>query len=186
MPLARRRPAAIEDLVERAETGSRPALLEELLILELELRRAAGESPARTEYRARFPAADLDRVEAAFAQAAARRRAPRDRRARPTTRLTTVHAISRTPPPLARFSAVSATTRCSKKSPGAAWASSTRPGSAGANRLVALKMILSGQMATADERERFLREAELAANLDHQTSCRSSRSLNFKAALSSA
>ena len=37
-----------------------------------------------------------------------------------------------------------------------------------ANRLVALKMILSGQMASADERERFLREAELAANLDHQ------------------
>ena len=38
----------------------------------------------------------------------------------------------------------------------------------GANRLVALKMILAGQMASADERERFLREAELAANLDHQ------------------
>ena len=37
-----------------------------------------------------------------------------------------------------------------------------------ANRLVALKMILAGQMASADERERFLREAELAANLDHQ------------------
>ena len=29
-------------------------------------------------------------------------------------------------------------------------------------------MILSGQMASTDERERFLREAELAANLDHQ------------------
>ncbi len=38
----------------------------------------------------------------------------------------------------------------------------------GANRLVALKMILSGQMASEDERQRFLREAELAANLDHQ------------------
>ena len=35
------------------------------------------------------------------------------------------------------------------------------------NRLVALKMILSGQMASDEERERFLREAELAANLDH-------------------
>ena len=34
-------------------------------------------------------------------------------------------------------------------------------------RLVALKMILSGQMATADERERFRREAEWAGNLDH-------------------
>ena len=28
-------------------------------------------------------------------------------------------------------------------------------------------MILTGQMATAAERERFRREAELAANLDH-------------------
>ena len=34
-------------------------------------------------------------------------------------------------------------------------------------RLVALKMILSGQMATADERERFRHEAEWAGNLDH-------------------
>ena len=34
-------------------------------------------------------------------------------------------------------------------------------------RLVALKMILTGQMASNEERERFLREAELAANLDH-------------------
>ena len=54
------------------------------------------------------------------------------------------------------------------------------------NRLVALKMILSGQMASAEERERFLREAELAANLDHPTSCRSTRSLNFRAARFSA
>jgi serine/threonine-protein kinase len=37
----------------------------------------------------------------------------------------------------------------------------------GLKRLVALKMILSGPMATDQERERFRREAELAANLDH-------------------
>src|SRR5204862_3710791 len=37
----------------------------------------------------------------------------------------------------------------------------------GLKRLVALKMILSGSMATTEERERFRREAELAANLDH-------------------
>ena len=34
-------------------------------------------------------------------------------------------------------------------------------------RAWSLKMILSGQMASAQERERFRREAELAANLDH-------------------
>ena len=37
----------------------------------------------------------------------------------------------------------------------------------GLKRQVALKMILSGPMATSEERQRFLREAELAANLDH-------------------
>ena len=37
----------------------------------------------------------------------------------------------------------------------------------GLKRLVALKMILSGSMATSEERQRFRREAELAANLDH-------------------
>ena len=54
--------------------------------------------------------------------------------------------------------------RCSAA---AAWASSTRPGSRGLNRPVALKMLLAGAYATRAERQRFAREAEPVAGLRH-------------------
>ena len=156
--------ARIEDLMSRVEPGDQPALLEELLILEIELRRAVGESPSLTEYLSRFPA-DLDRVEAAFAQAAGTSHAACE----------TVTVIGGpTKPSIQDQSAVGQVfdligdyevlEEIARGGMGVVYKARQR----GANRLVALKMILSGKMASADERERFLREAELAANLDHQ------------------
>jgi hypothetical protein len=55
----------IEDFLESAAEAERPALLGELVRLELEYRRQRGESPALEEYRQRFPE-HADRIEALF------------------------------------------------------------------------------------------------------------------------
>ncbi len=69
--------------------------------------------------------------------------------------------------PRCRPSAISATTSCWRRSPGAGWGSSTRPRQVSLNRLVALKMILAGSFASSRDVQRFRSEAESAANLDH-------------------
>src|SRR5437868_875019 len=52
----------IEDFLESAAEADRPALLGELVRLELEYRRQRGESPALEDYRQRFPE-HADRIE---------------------------------------------------------------------------------------------------------------------------
>ncbi len=171
----------IESEVDSAQPGDQAALFEELLILELELRRAGAESPNPAEYIARFPDRQ-ERVAAVFAQ---------------TTTASAAHPSGATEPaalragPLSPASPASATQartisliptdesqeirligsigdydlieEIARGGMGVVYRARHR----GLKRVVALKMILSGQMASAQERERFRREAELAANLDH-------------------
>src|SRR6516225_109959 len=59
----------IEDVLEAAAEPERPALLRELITLEVELRRGRGEHPDPGAYRDRFPD-QVDIVEAAFSETA--------------------------------------------------------------------------------------------------------------------
>jgi WD40 repeat protein/serine/threonine protein kinase len=54
----------IEDLLEEASSPDRDVLARELILIEVDLRRDAGEGPAIDEYRRRFPELELSAVEA--------------------------------------------------------------------------------------------------------------------------
>jgi serine/threonine-protein kinase len=137
----------------------------ELLALELELRREAGDNPTREEYLRRFPGVESV-VDAIFRESDPTifppSETPGNARLATTPRFT--DPGDRTEPdPQAKIGDYELIDEIARGGMGVVY----RARHTGLKRLVALKMILSGQMATSEERQRFLREAELAANLDH-------------------
>ena len=141
------RPPRVEGLVEVWSEPARAYLLHELLALEIELRRECGDAPEPAEYHGRFPE-NAATVSAAFS----------------TLDTVTMSAPGRVcVAPHPQFGDYELIEEIARGGMGVVY----KARHLRLNRVVALKMILSGQFASEAERKRFLQEAELAANLDH-------------------
>jgi Flp pilus assembly protein TadD len=156
----------IEDYLAKAPAGGLPALLRELVRIDLDYRRQARQAPAAEEYLDRFP--DLDREWLAgllAAPAGATWRPASDRGAAdPPTRIGPPmrEALCRFPLP-ARLGDYELLKELGRGGMGIVYQARHLK----LNRLVALKMILSGAYAGEIDRARFRTEAETIARLQH-------------------
>jgi serine/threonine-protein kinase len=151
----------IAEYLEDCPQPERAERVRELLALELELRRAEGETPSPGEYATEFPE-DSELIAAAFHGTAINETAantptlPHD----PTASRDSPAAHESVP---FRFGDYELLEEIDRGGMGVVY----RARQVSLNRTVALKMMLSGRFASTAEARRFLLEAESAANLDH-------------------
>jgi len=154
---------AIERFLEDVPEPERATLLHELLLIDMAYRRLHGERPAVAEYEARFPGA-AEAIAASFQQ--------------PTVGLvgdwapgkTKAEDLASVPMPAtaeaegpARFGDYELLEQVARGGMGVVY----KARQISLRRIVALKMILSGQLASEREVQRFRAEAQAAAQLDH-------------------
>ena len=137
---------SIEDYLTETDVPDRPRLLRELLAVDLAYRRSTGERPTREEYHNRFPR-DSATIESAFKTGG-------------------VVDVGREGEPDSSVPGVPGYTvleELGRGGMGVVFKATAEQ----LNRFVALKMILSGDLASPEAGARFLKEAEAVARLQH-------------------
>ncbi len=139
-----------------------PELLRELLILDLDYRRQRGEAPTLEEYRSEYPALGLERFAAVFAES------PQPAASKPDDA-----TFERTPsggqasngqlPRIHYLGDYELLAEIARGGMGVVY----KARQISLNRIVAVKMILAGQLATQADHDRFHAESQAAAVLDH-------------------
>jgi WD40 repeat protein len=143
---------SIEDHLTEADEPDRPTLLRELLAVELVYRRLAGEQPTPEEYRIRFPA-DPEGVVTVFSASGAADGWRADE--------VTISGVPTGSVPL--IPGYMILKELGRGGMGIVFKATAER----LNRLVALKMILAGDLAGPEAGARFLTEAEAVARLQH-------------------
>jgi len=152
----------VEDYLGPPDDPDRPALVEELAGLEIELRRTAGEEPRRREFLRRFPF-QADVVARLFPDETEADRPPENATACPTTVKLDRPSASTPPTGGERFGKYELISELGRGGMGIVY----KARDTALNRFVAIKMILAGALADDGARARFRREAALAAKLEH-------------------
>ena len=143
----------IEDYLVKIDSHGRDKLFHELLQIELQLKTAIGDRPVADEYAERFPDY-TDAVRSIFADG--------ETDTLPLTgqSTTTATGVSER---LRYFGEYELEEEIARGGMGVVF----KARQVSLNRVVALKMILAGQLAGEEDVQRFYTEAEAAANLDH-------------------